>query len=127
MLKMPQVDLELSHYFADGVYARQGIIPKGCLITGRIHKKAQINIISKGRIAVLTENGEPIQILEAPCIFRSPPGTKRVGLALEETVFTTILATDLTIPEEVEQTLTVNTEEEYAKCLQSQQLLLVSE
>lgn len=127
MLKMPQIDIPLTHFFADGVYGRQGVIPKGCLLTGRIHTQSQLNIISKGKIAVIKGNGEEVEILEAPCTFVSPPGTKRVGYTLEETVFTTILGTELSDVSQIENLLTVNTEEDYSeferlKCSQSLQL-----
>ena len=91
MLHHPQVDLSTTHTFGGGMYARTIHIPKGTLLTGEIHNFEHLNIISKGDISVLTENGA--QRIQAPYIMASPPGTKRVGFAHEDTVWTTIHAT----------------------------------
>lgn len=85
---MPTVTIEPKHYFADGIYAREIFIPKGTTLTGKIHKTTHLNIISKGDISVVTEQG--IRRVQAPCTIVSPPGTKRVGYAHEDTVWTTI-------------------------------------
>jgi len=109
--------LKTVHYLAKGLYARELTIPKNYMLTGMVHKCEHINIISKGRILVLTEDG-PKEIV-APCTLISKPGIKRVGLALEETVWTTIHAnvTDETEIEKLEQELVVDTYEDYEKYL----------
>lgn len=94
MRKMPQLQLEPQHHFADGIYARQITIPKGCLLTGKVHKTVHLNIVSKGDITVWTEEG--MKRVKAPCTLVSRPGTKRVGYAHEETVWTTIHGTNET-------------------------------
>jgi hypothetical protein len=91
MRKHEQLPIEPRHYFANGIYAREITIPAGALLTGEIHKTEHLNIISKGRIIVYTEFGE--HEICAPCTMVSAPGTKRVGLVLEETVWTTIHGT----------------------------------
>lgn len=92
MLREPQVELEPVHHFAHGLYARELAIPAGTLLTGKIHRTEHLNIISKGRIIVWTEDG--MREVAAPCTLVSRPGTKRVGYALEDTVWTTIHATE---------------------------------
>lgn len=91
MLEQPQLPIEPVHHFAHGIYAREITIPAGALVTGKIHKTEHLNIVSKGRIAVWTEDG--MKEVSAPFTMVSRPGTKRVGYALEETVWTTIHAT----------------------------------
>jgi hypothetical protein len=91
MMKLPQVPIEPVHYFAHGLYAREITIPAGTLLTGKVHKTEHLNILSKGRITVWTEDG--MKTLSAPFTLTSRPGTKRVGLAHTETVWTTIHAT----------------------------------
>ena len=103
MLKEPQLEIETRHYFADGIYAREITIPKGALVTGKIHRTTHLNIVSKGRIAVVTEDGE--KVIEAPCTFVAQPGTKRAGFALEETVWTTIHASEETDLDKLEAEL----------------------
>ncbi|QPI17694.1 putative short tail fiber protein [Alteromonas phage vB_AmeP_R8W] len=93
------VTIEPKIYSADGVYAREIFIPKGTALVGEIHLKAQINVVSKGKIRVATEEG--VREIEAPCTFVSPAGTKRAGYVLEDTVWTTFLPTDKVSDEEV--------------------------
>jgi hypothetical protein len=83
-----QLEIPVAHHFAPGVYAREVTIPAGACVTGKIHKHAHLNIVSKGDITVLTENG-PMRI-RAPFTMLSPPGTKRVGWTHAETIWTTI-------------------------------------
>ena len=94
MRRMPPMELPLKHYFSPGVYARELSIPAGTLLTGEIHKYAQLNILSKGTISVFLEGG--IQKIEAPFTVVSPPGTKRIAYAHTDCVWTTILGTNET-------------------------------
>lgn len=111
LLKLPQLEIEPRHYFADGAYAREITIPAGAVVTGKIHKYSQINILSKGEISVLTENG--IERVSAPFTVVSPPGTKRVAYAHTECVWTTILGTDEKDADKIEAMFTTNSEQEY--------------
>ena len=90
MRTYPQVEIIPRHYFAEGLYAREITIPKGTLLTGKIHHFQHLNIISQGDITVLTEQGP--KRVTAPCTLISPPGTKRLGYAHAETVWTTVHA-----------------------------------
>jgi len=110
-LKHPQVPVKYRHYFAQGAYAREVTLPADCIVTGRVHKQSQINILSQGRLKVTTEHG--VIEVEAPFTLVSPPGTKRAVFTLTECVWTTILGTDLTSPEVIHDTLTFATEQEY--------------
>ena len=109
MLKMEErrIHIEPKHYFCDGFYAREILIPKGTTLTGKIHKFEHINIVSKGVIDVLTEGG--IERIEAPCTIISQPGIKRVGYAHEDTIWTTFHKTEETNPETIEDFICVNT------------------
>jgi hypothetical protein len=90
MRMMEQLVIEPVHHFADGLYAREILIRAGTILTGKVHSTEHLNIVSKGRIAVWTEDG--MKIVAAPCTLVSRPGTKRVGFAIEDTVWTTIHA-----------------------------------
>jgi len=81
-------DAPVQNVFAPGTYCREITMAEGSFIIGRIHRHAHTNIISRGVCLVLTEFG--IEELRAPCIFNSEPGTKRVVLVLEDTVWTTV-------------------------------------
>ena len=90
----------ITHYFAPGVYAREMWVPAGCLLTGKIHKTEHLNILSQGHVSV-SNKGESIT-MKAPYTFVSPVGTKRAIYAHEDSTWTTIHATELTDPEEIE-------------------------
>jgi hypothetical protein len=93
MRKYPQLDLPVRHHFSQGVYARELFIPKGTLLTGQIHKYEQLNIMSKGEMSVLVDF--EWKRVRAPFHVVSPPGTKRIAYAHEDTVWTTIHGTEL--------------------------------
>ena len=111
MRKHPRIEIPMRHYFSPGVYAREITIPAGTLLTGRIHKYEQLNILSSGEISVLTEEG--MKRVKAPFTIVSPAGTKRIAFAHTECVWTTILGTDETDPDKIEQLFTVATEREF--------------
>lgn len=92
----------VKHHFAPGSYGREMTLPAGLVVVGKIHKHAHINVISKGRVQVFTEQ-EGVLELAAPCTFVSSPGTKRVVHVLEETVWTTVHVTDKTDLAEIER------------------------
>ncbi len=87
----PQLELKVDHYFSHGVYARSLYIPAGTILTGEIHKYSNLNILIKGKIKVSV--GDEIELIEAPFIVVSPPGTKRVAQALTDCVWVTIHGT----------------------------------
>lgn len=92
----------VKHHFAPGAYGREMTLPAGLVVVGKIHKHAHINVISKGRVQVFTEQDGVLE-LAAPCTFVSHPGTKRVVHVLEETVWTTMHVTDKTDLAEIER------------------------
>lgn len=108
MFQMParQITIEPKHHFAKGMYAREILIPKDTTLTGKTHKTQHINVISQGEISVLTDEG--MKRIKAPYTFIAPPGTKRVGYAHEDTVWTTFHATDETDLDKLELELIDN-------------------
>lgn len=101
--KLPQIDITTTHHFSDGLYAREIFIPAGTLLTGKAHLRDHLNFLTKGRIAVWTEDG--MKELTAPQIIPSFAGTKRVGYAMEDTIWVTVHATKNTDLNEIEAEL----------------------
>lgn len=110
--QLDQLKLHVEHKFAPGVYTRTLYIPKGTVLTGRIHKHEHFNVVLTGTIEVLTEDG--YRKVTAPAMFKSPAGVKRAGFAHEDTIWTTIHAnpTDERNIEKLEEMLTVTSYEE---------------
>lgn len=92
MVAMPdQIECPVRHWFAPGIYGREMLIKKGIAIIGKIHNHAHLNIVSRGKCSVMTEFGPMvIDATDSPHTFTSEPGTKRVVVALEDIVWTTI-------------------------------------
>jgi len=101
LLELPQTECPLVHRFANGVYAREVTIPADTIVIGKIHKHEHLNILLKGEITVVTETGT--MRLSAPCTFVSPAGTKRAAITHSEVIWTNVIATESTDPEEIER------------------------
>jgi hypothetical protein len=86
----PEIPAEFktTHYFAPGVYMRELFIPKGACLTGKIHKTEHLNILSQGKLSVMTEDG--VKTLTASTVIKSQPGIKRAGYAHEDSVWITV-------------------------------------
>lgn len=103
LLQQPQIDIETTHHFAEGLYGREILIPKGVVLTGKIHKGEHLNFLMKGDITVWTEQG--MKRLTAPAVIVSKPGTKRVGYAHEDSIWVTVHASTETDLERLEAEL----------------------
>lgn len=78
----------LKHSFAEGVYIRELIIPKGMFCVGKLHKDSYVNCFLKGDMTILTEEG--LKRIKGPCAIVSPAGTKRFGYSHAEVVWVTV-------------------------------------
>lgn len=117
MAKHEQLDIPIVHYFAKGVYAREMTMPAGSIVVGKIHKYSQINILSKGEISVLTEEG--MKRVQAPFTLVAGPGVKRAMYAHTECVWTVFHGTDETDVETIESQFIAQDERGYlAFCAQ---------
>lgn len=88
LAQMPQVDCPVVHRFTPGLYIREITMPAGTLITSAVHKTQHPFVISKGRIRVVSETEGAVEYV-APYCGVTMPGTRRMLLAIEETVWTT--------------------------------------
>lgn len=100
MLKAEQMPCPVIHRFAPGLYIREINMPAGAFAIGAYHHTAHLNIMMKGRLTILSDNGS-ITELKAPMMFVSQPGQK-IGYVHEDTVWQNIFATDETDIETLE-------------------------
>ena len=117
-----RAELHVEHYFSPGVYARALFIPKDTLLTGKIHKYENLNILAKGSMDVLID-GE-ICSVQAPFIVVSPPGTKRIAHTHEDCIWITIHGTDLIDINEIEQKFIAQNEQEFLEFCGQERLRL---
>lgn len=93
-LLLPRSTSELTpatHHFFQGMYVRQMSAPAGMLILGHKHKTTHLNLLSKGKMR-LWMNGI-VQEIEAPHVFESVAGSRKVAVVLEDVEFATIHVT----------------------------------
>ena len=104
-----QIDVPVQHHFAPGVYMRQMDAAAGTLVVSKMHRTEHMNILLKGSLTVATEDG--IQLMTAPCVLKSMPGTKRIGYFHEDRTWITIHPTSDTDLEKIEQQVIVPDDE----------------
>ena len=103
MSRLPQQELPTEHYFSGGMYCRKLWRPAGTLIVGKVHKKDHFFVCAAGEIIAWSEKG--MVTLKAGDIIESRAGTKRVTLAVQDSIGVTFHVTDKTDIEEVEAEL----------------------
>lgn len=115
----------LKHSFADGVYVREIFIPKGSVLTGKIHRHSHPNFLMKGEVVVFTE-GKGREHYSAPMAMISEPGIKRAIFALEDTIWITVHVTgetdlkkieDYVITESYDDPILLENKLVYSNCL----------
>ncbi len=111
----------LKHSFSEGIYVREITIPKGTVLTGKIHKHEHPNFLLKGEVIVITEGGK--ETLVAPCSMMSKAGTKRALYAVTELVWTTIHhnPTNTQDLKELEKIVIADTYEDYEKFISTKE------
>lgn len=103
------IDVPVEHHFAPGVYMRQMNAKAGTFIVSKMHRTEHFIMFLKGSCSVLTDDG--VELIKAPCVLRTMPGTKRAGYFHEDTSCITIHPTDSTDLEEIEKQVIVPEEE----------------
>ena len=81
-------ELPLTHSFSDGIYTREIFIPKGMFVIGKIHLLYHTFFLLKGKLRMFTQEG--VKEIEAPFYGNAKAGTKRVFVALEDSVFVNV-------------------------------------
>lgn len=100
MLEQEQLECPVQHYFGPGIYIREVFLPAGTYVMGHAHKKPTMNILLKGKMAVMV-NGEA-RVIEGPYIFNSEPGRK-LAYVMVDCVFQNLHATDETDLDKIEE------------------------
>jgi hypothetical protein len=103
LLQFPQVDLSTKNLLSGRVYARTIFIPAGTALTGAVHLKDHINVVN-GDITVWTEDG--MKRLTGYHVLPTRAGAKRAGYAHEDTYWTSLIYTEETELERIEQDIT---------------------
>lgn len=103
MLQQPQASCPVTHHFGPGVYMREVRIPAGTLAIGHHQNFEHMNVMLKGRVTVLDDNGMATELV-APLTYVGKPGRK-IGFIHEDVVWLNIYSTTETDVEKLEATL----------------------
>ena len=103
------IDVPVDHHFAPGVYMRQMNAKAGTLVVSKMHRTEHMNILLTGSLTVATEDG--IELLKAPMVIKSMPGTKRIGYFHEDSSWITVHPTQTTDLDLIEQQVIVPDDE----------------
>lgn len=85
---MPQIDLPLRHFFANGLYMRELYVPAGVCAVGRVHKHDQITTIM-GDCTIVTPGEAPVRVTGYE-VSETPAGVKRAVYAHKDTWITSV-------------------------------------
>lgn len=86
-------DIPIKHHFGAGTYGRECTIPAGVVCVGKLYIEGQVNVMTRGRLLLITENS--FEIVEGTHVGISTPNTKKFGYILEDTHWVTVMARDL--------------------------------
>ena len=104
VLSLPQIDPPVEHVFAEGLYARPMYMRAGETVVGATHGKEHLCVVQGHCIVV---DGMTRKELLGWNVFVSKPGAKRAIIALADTVWMTVHATELTDVEAIEKAVLV--------------------
>ena len=124
MLALPQVNAHTTHALAGRVYARTILIPAGCVLTGAVHKKDHLNIVS-GDVSFVNEDGQTR--LTGYHVIATKAGSKRCAVAHTDTWWTTVLHTDCAELADIEADAVEDPEALQSRTLGQNQLLKLEE
>jgi len=101
LLTLPAADCPLRHFHTPGLYCREIFMPAGSIVTSKIHMTEHQFIVSKGRCSVWIE-GEGWREFKSPAHGITMPGTRRLLVVHEDTIWTTMHPTSKQTVEEIE-------------------------
>lgn len=102
-LNHDQAQCHVVHKFGPGIYIRELIVPADTYLIGHIQKMPHMNLLVKGRVSVMNDDGSFTELV-APMSFAGSPGRK-VGYVHEDMVWQNIYATSERDVENLEEML----------------------
>jgi len=111
----------VKHTFVDGAYIREIFMPKGTLLTSKIHKVLHPYFVMQGKCSVITEEG--IFEIVAPYHGLTKPATKRLLQIHEDTIWITVHVTKERDLEKIEKQIIAETFKEALAYKKKEELL----
>lgn len=104
--QLPQVEWDVKHRFAGGLYLREIKMAKGSFVIGKIHSTQHFNIIVSGECLVASVDG--VQHIKAPYTFVSEAGVQKCVLNITDVIWQTTHVTNETNIDTIVNNVTVN-------------------
>ena len=101
LIPLPQVECSVIHRFGPGLYIREVHIPAGTFAIGHYQRYEQMNVMLKGRVTILKDDGSTGELI-APMQFVGKPGRK-IGLIREDMIWQNVYATTETNIKKLEE------------------------
>ena len=89
---VPQPEWLTNHYFHGGMYAREMEHPAGMYVVGKVHKKENFFIVTKGTVKIVLDDS--VEEFTAPAILKTTRGTKRVVYSEHGATYMTVHRTN---------------------------------
>ena len=95
--------LSVSHHFSDGLYAKEIPISKDSFVMQHKHNYSHLSILAKGRVLVKTD--DDVEEVVAPACLNIAAGKYHSIMALEDSVWFCIHATEETDLDKIDNVL----------------------
>lgn len=100
---MIDIDLQIKHHFAAGLYARQMLLPAGHFAVTHAHQYDHLSILASGEVMVETDGVE--RVYRAPAVITIAAGVHHRIEALEDAVWFCVHATSETDLDRMDEVL----------------------
>lgn len=97
-------ECSVTHRFTPGLYSREILMPKGTLLTSKIHRTEHQYVVLQGVAHVWTDD-EGVVTIKAPFVGITKPGTRRILFIEEDCRWITFHPTKETNIEQIEAEL----------------------
>ena len=98
-----EVDPQIVHHFSDGLYAKQMVIPEGHVAVSHQHNYDHLSVLASGKVLLKTDTWD--KVYTAPACINIEAGINHAIIALEDSVWFCIHATDETDETKVDEVL----------------------
>lgn len=95
--------LGVTHHFSDGLYTKEIPIPKDSFVMQHKHNYSHLSILAKGRVLVKVD--EDVKEVSAPACLNIEAGKYHSIMALEDSVWFCIHATEETDLDNIDEVL----------------------
>lgn len=85
MKTQPQIEIEVVHHFADGLYTKEMRIPAGVAMGKEVHPYTHQSFLAKGRVHLFRDDRD--DIIEAPACICVEKGVAHTVIAITDVVW----------------------------------------